>query len=127
MKRDQTCRNEHTQPHADSHPLCLSVFPHRTASEQKDVLHGSEYFTEYESRQRQEIFVSSETSRSVLGLTLPHIQWVPGGSFSVVNRLGREFSHPPPPIPKVKNEWNYTSTPLYIFMAWTGKHYLYAH
>jgi len=40
MRRDQTCRNEHTHPHAYSHQLCVSVRPHRTASEQKDVIMG---------------------------------------------------------------------------------------
>jgi len=50
MKRDQTCRNEHTQPHAHSHQLFVSVRPHWTASEQKGRNHGSEYFIEYEFR-----------------------------------------------------------------------------
>jgi len=51
-----------------------------------------------------------KTSRPILGLAQLHIQWMKGVSFSVVNRLGREFNHPPPPISNVKNEWNYTST-----------------
>jgi hypothetical protein len=31
---------------------------------------------------------------------------------------GSEVVHSPPSIAEVKNAWNYTSTPLYVFMAW---------
>jgi hypothetical protein len=34
-----------------------------------------------------------------------------GGTFPVVNRPGCEVNHPSPSNPKVKHEWNYTSTP----------------
>jgi hypothetical protein len=31
---------------------------------------------------------------------------------------GRKANHSPPSSAKVKNGWSYTSTPLYVFMAW---------
>jgi hypothetical protein len=40
-----------------------------------------------------------------------------GGSFSRVKRQGRETDHSPPTSAEVKKMWNYTSTPLYVFMA----------
>jgi hypothetical protein len=38
-----------------------------------------------------------------------------------VKRLECEVNHSPPSITKVKNEWLYTSSPPYDFMAWTRK------
>jgi hypothetical protein len=43
------------------------------------------------------------------------------GSFPVVKRPGPEVNYPPPSSAEVKNEWSYTSTLLYAFMAWTRK------
>jgi hypothetical protein len=40
-----------------------------------------------------------------------------GGSFPGVKLQGREADHSPPTSAEVKNMWNYTSTPLYVFMA----------
>jgi len=40
-----------------------------------------------------------------------------GGSFAGVKQPGHEADHSPPSSAKVKNAWNYTSTPQYIFMA----------
>jgi hypothetical protein len=45
--------------------------------------------------------------------------------FTGVKKLGHEVNHSPPSRAKVKNEWSYTSTPLYIFMAWTKKNLTY--
>ena len=55
----------------------------------------------------------SRTSRLALGLTQPHIYWVPGALSTGVKW--------PPPTANVKNEWTYTSTPPYAFMQCTGK------
>jgi hypothetical protein len=33
----------------------------------------------------------------------------------------REVDHSPLSSSEGKNEWNYTSSPLYVFMAWRGK------
>jgi len=46
------------------------------------------------------------------------IQWVPEALNPRVKLLGHETDHPPPSSAKVKNVWCYTSSPLYIFMAW---------
>jgi hypothetical protein len=35
-----------------------------------------------------------------------------------IKRSGCEADHSPPSIAEVKNEWSYTSTPQYVFMAW---------
>jgi hypothetical protein len=40
------------------------------------------------------------------------------GSFPKIMRPGREVDHSPPPNTEVKNEWSYTSTPLYLHV-WT--------
>jgi hypothetical protein len=48
-------------------------------------------------------------SRKALKSIHPPIQWVPGGYFPGVDRLGREA--------EVKKMWIYTSTPPYAFMA----------
>jgi hypothetical protein len=40
-------------------------------------------------------------------------------SFLVVKRPGPDVDDPPPAHAEVKNEWNYASTPLYAFTAWT--------
>jgi hypothetical protein len=40
-----------------------------------------------------------------------------GGSYLGVKRQGREADHSPPTSAEVKKMWNYTSPPLYVFMA----------
>jgi hypothetical protein len=40
-----------------------------------------------------------------------------GGSFPGIERQGREADHSPPTSAEFKKMWNYTSTPLYVFMA----------
>jgi len=42
------------------------------------------------------------------------------GYFPRVKRLGREVDHSVPLNGEVKNEWHYTSTPLYAVLLWTG-------
>jgi hypothetical protein len=41
-----------------------------------------------------------------------------GRSFSGVKQLGYEADHSPPSSAEVKNVWNDTSIPQYVFMAW---------
>jgi hypothetical protein len=49
-----------------------------------------------------------------------------GSSFPGVKRLGREVDYSFPSYTEVKNAWNFTSTPLYAFMACTGTNlYIY--
>jgi hypothetical protein len=50
-------------------------------------------------------------SRTALGPTQPHTQWIPGALSLGVKRQGREVDHSPPSSTEVKNEWSYTSTP----------------
>jgi hypothetical protein len=40
--------------------------------------------------------------------------------FPGVKRLRREIDHSPPASEELKNEWRYTSSPVYTFMMWTG-------
>jgi hypothetical protein len=53
-----------------------------------------------------------------LGPAQPPIQGVPGALSLGVKQLGCEADHLPSSSAKVKNEWSYTSTPPYAFMAW---------
>jgi hypothetical protein len=66
-------------------------------------LHELDYFT--------------TVSRLALGPTQPPIQWVPGTVSLGVKPPRREANHSPPSSTEVKNEWSYTSTLQYIFMA----------
>jgi hypothetical protein len=49
-----------------------------------------------------------------------YIQWVPGAHFQRIKRPGSDAYYSNLPSDKVKNEWRYTSTPLYGFIACTG-------
>jgi len=63
-----------------------------------------------------------------LGPAQPPIQGVPGALSLGVKQLGCEADHLPSSSAKVKNEWSYTSTPQYAFMAWClaqGQLYLF--
>jgi hypothetical protein len=46
------------------------------------------------------------------------IQWLVGALSPQVKRPGREDDHSLPSNIEVKNTWNYSSTPLYVSMAW---------
>jgi hypothetical protein len=58
-------------------------------------------------------FVFSKTPRQVLGTTQASIQYILW-FFPGINLPGREVIHPLPWGAEVKNEWSYTSTPLYM-------------
>ena len=49
--------------------------------------------------------------------TLPPVQFVPG-----VRWPGREVNHSPRSSAEGKNEWSWTSTPLYAFITRTGRY-----
>jgi hypothetical protein len=63
-------------------------------------------------------FLFCTASRPVLGPTQSPIRQVMGAVSPGVHRPGHESDHPPPSSVAVKNEWRYTSTPPYAFMAW---------
>jgi hypothetical protein len=63
-------------------------------------------------------FLFATTSRSYLGPTQPPINWVPWILSSGVRRSGREADHSLPSTAHIKNEWGYTFTSPYVFMAW---------
>ena len=49
-------------------------------------------------------------------------------SYSVWTGLfpgGRDVDHSPPSNAEVRNEWSYTSAPLYAFLEWTGQLFLF--
>jgi hypothetical protein len=70
-----------------------------------------------------EFFLFATASRPALGHTQSPIQWTTGALSPEVNQLGREADHSLSSSAKVKNAWNYTSAPQYIFIAWyLGKH-----
>jgi hypothetical protein len=64
----------------------------------------------FDSRRGLGIFLFTTASRTVLGLTQPLIQWVPGALSLGVKRPGCETDHSPPSSAEVKNAWSYTCT-----------------
>jgi hypothetical protein len=72
----------------------------------------------FDSRRGLGIFLFTTVSIRALEPTQPPIQRVPGALSLEVKCPGREADHSPPSSAVVKNEWNYTSTPQYVFMAW---------
>jgi hypothetical protein len=62
--------------------------------------------TGFDSRQGQEIFLSSEPSRPALVPTQPPIQWVPGVPSLGIKQLGLETEHSLPSGVEVNNERN---------------------
>jgi hypothetical protein len=66
-------------------------------------------------------FFSFKTCRPPWGLqVLNPLTQCARGSFSCVDQPGRDVDLSPRSNSEVKNEWSYTATPLYTFMAWTG-------
>jgi hypothetical protein len=63
-------------------------------------------------------FTFTTVSRQALGRTQYPIQWVPQALSLRLKRPKREADHSPPSSSEVKNEWSYTSTLQYAFMAW---------
>jgi hypothetical protein len=72
----------------------------------------------FDSRRGLGTFLFTIASRTVLGPTQPPIQWVPGALSLGVKRPRCQADHSPPCSSEVKNAWSYTSTPLYVSMAW---------
>ena len=68
---------------------------------------------------RKKIF-SREKSEKFLGTTKPRTQKVPRALSLRVKRSGHYVDHWPASSAGVKNEWSYSPTRLYVFMACTG-------
>jgi hypothetical protein len=60
-------------------------------------------------------FLSSMSSRPVLGFIQPPIQWILGVISPVVKQPVHEGDHSPPASAEVKKMWIYTFTPPYTF------------
>jgi hypothetical protein len=65
---------------------------------------------------RGKVFLSSTTSRLILGPTQPPIQWIQWVLSTRAKRYGREADHLILSSANVKEWWNHTTTPQYIFM-----------
>jgi hypothetical protein len=63
------------------------------------------------SRQQQEIFVFSKTSKPALKPTHLPTPWVSGAVSPGVKRPRREVNNSPPSNAEDRNEWSYTSDP----------------
>jgi hypothetical protein len=63
-------------------------------------------------------FSTGVVSRPTLGSFHSPIQGLPGTSSSEVKRPGHEAGHLCTSTTKVKNTWNYTATPPYMFTAY---------
>jgi hypothetical protein len=66
---------------------------------------------------RSKIFTFSMASRPALGPTQPPTLCVTGALTPGQKRSGRKANHSPPSGAEVKNLWNYTSTPSYVFIT----------
>jgi hypothetical protein len=64
----------------------------------------------FDSRRGLGIFLFTTVSRTALGPTQPHNQWVPEALSLGVKRPRREADHSPSFSAEVKNEWSYTFT-----------------
>jgi hypothetical protein len=62
------------------------------------------------------IFVFINASRPAVGPIKPPIQWVSGDIYPGSNVSG-VWRWPPPFSAEVKNAWNYTSTPPFVYIA----------
>jgi hypothetical protein len=71
----------------------------------------------FESRKALGIFLIT-TPIPALGPTQPPIKWVPVALSLRIKQPVREAEYSLPSRAEVKNEWNYTSTPQYAFIAW---------
>jgi hypothetical protein len=71
----------------------------------------------FDSGQGQEYFFAT-ASRPVQRPTQSPVQWVHKATSPAVKWPGCEADHSPSSSAEVKNEWRYTSTPPYVFMAW---------
>jgi hypothetical protein len=84
----------------------------------------------FDFRRGPGIFLFTTASRRDLGPTQPPVQQVPGALSLGVKRRGVKLTTHLHLVPRSKNEWNYTSTHQYAFMAWCsvksqGQLYLY--
>ena len=75
--------------------------------------------SEFKSRQVQEIFLLSKTSRPAVRPTEPPVQWIPASLSMEIKWLGREVDHSCPSCATVKNEWRLASISLYAFRECT--------
>jgi hypothetical protein len=73
---------------------------------------------EFNSWQSEEIFLFSTMSRLALGPTQPPSQWVLGPLSKGAKWLGHEADHSSPSNADVNNEWRYTFSSSYFFVAW---------
>ena len=71
---------------------------------------------------RRRLFSSPKCRGSLLGPTQTPTQWKLGfqGSSPGAKSLSHGVYHLPPCRAEVKNEWSYTSIPIYTFMVCTG-------
>jgi hypothetical protein len=73
----------------------------------------------FESRQGQGFSFLSKLLNRLWGppSLLFNCHW---GSFPEIKQWGSDFDYAVSSSTEVKNDWSYTSSPLYAFMAWTG-------
>jgi len=72
----------------------------------------------FPARGTVKFFLFAIASRPALGPIQSPIHWVMGPLSPGLKWPRREADHWPPSSAKAKNEWSYTFTPPYIFMAW---------
>jgi len=71
----------------------------------------------------REVFILFVTAfRPALEHTQPPIQQVLGDTSPRAKEPGREGDNSPPSSTQIKNAWEYSSTPPYVFKAWYLRH-----
>jgi hypothetical protein len=65
----------------------------------------------------RDLFLFASVSRADVGPTQPPVKSVSEAISRGLKQPGHEADYSPPPGAEV-NVWSYTSTPLYVFMAW---------
>jgi hypothetical protein len=63
-------------------------------------------------------FLYAAASRPAVGTTQPPIQWVSEALSLGVKQSGCEADYSPPSGAEIKNVWNYSSTPIHVFLNW---------
>ena len=79
------------------------------------------YGPEFQSWQRQKDFFLLQNIQTSSGAHPAPCSIQCRGHFPGIKRPGHELDHSPSPSVQVKHEWSYTSTPLYVYNAWTKK------
>jgi hypothetical protein len=90
----------------------MHIFNFQIIQSRHRLRYGLEDWGSFPGRGNDGIFPFATASSLALGLNQPPIRWVPGKK-----QPGREVGYSPLSNAEVKNAWNYTCIPQYVFTA----------